>query len=149
MSEEKRFKFYGAVYLVLVKDEKVLMLRRFNTGYQDGNYSLVAGHLDDGETMKQGIIREAKEEAGIVVKPEDLEIVHIMHRFDGVDRYYFDVFLRASQWLGDVTNMEPDKCDDLKWFALGELPNNIVPEVKFALNNINADIPFGEFGWKN
>jgi 8-oxo-dGTP diphosphatase len=148
MSEEKRFKFYGAVYLVLVKDGKVLLLRRFNTGYNDGNYSLVAGHLDNGETTKQGIIREAKEEAGITVKPEDLEVVHVVHR-NGVDRYYFDTYLRASEWSGEITNTEPEKCDDLKWFSFGELPENIVPEVKSALEHINNNIPFSEFGFKD
>ena len=35
-----------ASYLVLMKENKVLLLRRFNTGYQDGNYSMITWHLD-------------------------------------------------------------------------------------------------------
>jgi len=61
----ERFKLTTAVYLVLRNESKVLLLRRANTGYQDGKYSLVAGHLDGDELGTVAIVREAKEEAGI------------------------------------------------------------------------------------
>lgn len=146
MSEKEKFRPYAAAYLVLIKDGQVLFLRRLNTGYRDGNYSLVAGHLDGGETAKQCIIREASEEAGIVVSSEDLEVVHTMHRL-APDREYFDIYLRAEKWTGDITNMEPDKCDELKWYDMDGLPDNILPEVKFALENIDKNVHYGEFGW--
>jgi len=146
MPKQERFKPYAAAYLVMSKDEKVLLLRRFNTGYQDGNYSLVAGHLDGGETTKQCIIREASEEAGIMVSPKDLDVIHVMHRFSP-DREYFDIYLRTEKWSGDITNMEPDKCDELKWYNMNDLPENVLPEVKLALENINKNIHYSEFGW--
>jgi 8-oxo-dGTP pyrophosphatase MutT (NUDIX family) len=146
MSKKEKFKPYAAAYLVLIKDGQVLLLRRFNTGYQDGNYSLVAGHLDGGETTKQCIIREASEEAGIVVTPEDLEVVHTMHRLAS-DREYFDIYLRAEKWTGDIANMEPDKCDELKWYRMDSLPDSVLPDVKIALENINKNVHYGEFGW--
>ncbi len=146
MSKKENFKPYAAAYLVLTKDGKVLLLRRFNTGYQDGNYSLIAGHLDGGETTKQCIIREASEEAGIVISPKDLEVVHTMHRFSP-DREYFDIYLRAGKWTGNITNMEPNKCDELKWYQVNDLPKNILPEVKFAIENISKNVHYGEFGW--
>ena len=146
MPKQERFKPYAAAYLLMIKDEKVLLLRRFNTGYQDGNYSLVAGHLDGGETTKQCIIREASEEAGIMVSPKDLDVIHVMHRFSP-DREYFDIYLRTEKWSGDITNMEPDKCDELKWYNMNDLPENVLPEVKLALENINKNIHYSEFGW--
>ncbi len=147
MPNDERFKPYAAVYLVLVKDGQVLLSKRCNTGYQDGNYSLVAGHLDGGETTKQGIIREAKEEANVTINPSDLEVIHVMHRFRP-DREYIDFYLKAEKWLGDIKNLEPNKCSELKWYNLNNLPENMAPEVRLALENLNKNIFFSELGWE-
>jgi 8-oxo-dGTP diphosphatase len=146
MSKKERFSVYIAAYLILVKDGQVLLLRRANTGYQDGNYSLVAGHLDGAETAKQCIIREAKEEANLKLRPADLEVVHVMHEYR-TDKEYIDIYLKTKTWEGDITNMEPDKCDELKWYSLENLPNNIIPKVKLALENTKKKIFYGEIGW--
>jgi 8-oxo-dGTP pyrophosphatase MutT (NUDIX family) len=79
MPNQERFKAFVAAYLVLIKDGQILLHKRANSGYQDGNYSLVAGHLDGGETTKQCIIREALEEANIKLNPEYLEVVYVTH----------------------------------------------------------------------
>ena len=80
---KKRHQNIPASYLTLFKDNKILLLKRFNTGYEDGNYSMIAGHVDPNETFTQCIIREAEEEAGILLKPKDLKVVHVMHRNSG------------------------------------------------------------------
>lgn len=46
---KERYKFICAMYLILIKENKVLLLKCANTGYEDGNYSLVAGHMDGNE----------------------------------------------------------------------------------------------------
>ena len=143
MPTSERFRPYVAVYLVY---GQVLLLRRYNTDYQEGNYGLVSGHLEGGETTKQGIIREAKEEANIDLNSADLEVVHVMHQFSPA-REYFDIYLKAEKWSGEIAIMEPDKCDDLKWFKLNSLPGNMIPEVRFALDNIQAGEHYGEIGW--
>ena len=63
-----------AVHLLLVKDDRILLLKRYNTGYEDGNYSVVAGHSDGGEDLKTAMIREGREEAGIEVSHANLEV---------------------------------------------------------------------------
>jgi hypothetical protein len=40
--EKTRHTNIPASYLILMKDNNVLLLRRFNTGYEDGNYSMIA-----------------------------------------------------------------------------------------------------------
>jgi 8-oxo-dGTP diphosphatase len=135
----------SAVHLFLIRDNEVLLLRRFNTGYEDGNYSVPAGHLDGGEQVKSAAIREAREECGIEISPEDLEVVGVMHRKSSDER--IDFFVAATRWVGTITNNEPHKCDDLRWFSMDTLPVNIIPYVKHALDNYRKGVWFTEFGW--
>ena len=138
-----------ASYLTLLKDNKILLLRRLNTGYEDGNYSMVAGHVDANETFTQCIIREAKEEAGILLKPEDLKVVHVMHRNSGTpeDNERVDVFFIAEKWDGEIVNKEPYKCDDLSWFDLDAIPKNVIPYIKQAIEGIKNKTHYSEHGW--
>lgn len=140
------FKIYIAAYLILAKGNEVLCVRRCNTGYQDGKYSFVAGHLDGGETARQAIIREANEEIGITLKPEHLDVVHVMHRYRP-DREYIDIYLRTDTWEGDMVNKEPEKCDEILWCPLVALPQPMVPEVSVAMKSIQNSIFYGEYGW--
>ena len=141
MSE--KFKVCVNVHVFFFKENEVLLLRRANTGYEDGNYSVVAGHLDGDETVLEAAAREALEEAGVV--PKDLRIASVMHRKANDER--IDFFVTATSWSGEIINAEPDKCDDLSWFPLTELPNNTVPYVKRALRNVLEKRPFDVYGW--
>jgi ADP-ribose pyrophosphatase YjhB (NUDIX family) len=57
---KKHFTAPVTVHLFFKKNNQILLLRRYNTGYEDGNYSVVAGHLDGGETIKQAAIFSTK-----------------------------------------------------------------------------------------
>ena len=88
-------RFPVAVHIFLLRENHVLLLRRANTGYEDGNYSVVAGHLDGGERVMQAAIRETYEEVGVRLCPTDLTVVGVMHRLSNDER--IDVFLRVQQ----------------------------------------------------
>jgi 8-oxo-dGTP pyrophosphatase MutT (NUDIX family) len=140
-----RFKLIPEVFLVLEQDGRALMSRRFNTGYEDGKYSLVAGHVDGAETLRAAMAREAMEEAGLSIAPDALELVHVMHRRSEEERMGF--FFRARRWSGEPRNCEPHKCDDLAWFPMGEPPADTIPYVRLALDHVFAGRPYSEFGW--
>ena len=143
--QKERFKLRAAVYLLLIKDEKVLLSRRFNTGWMDGKYSLISGHLDGDEKVSVSIIREAFEEAKIKIKKENLIPATVVHR--NSDQEYIDFFFVANKWDGEIIIGEPDKCDELKWFPLGNLPDNLLSYIKEAIENYKNKIPFFESGW--
>lgn len=138
-------RFPVTAHIFLRKGDQILMLRRYNTGYEDGNYSVVAGHLDGGETIKGAAIREAKEETGIEIQPTDLDIVGVMHRKSDDERV--DFFLAAHSWSGEPRNQEPDKCDQIVWFPVDRIPGNTIPYIKRALENYREGIWFDEYGW--
>ena len=143
---KERFKLIPAVYLILRRDDDVLLLRRANTGYQDGKYGLIAGHLDGNELGIDAVIREAKEEADIKVSREDVKFVHVAHRLgrnDGQERV--DFFYETSKWQGDIRNAEPEKCDDLSWHNINDLPRNMLPLVSLVLEDVNAGNYYSEY----
>ena len=145
MSSE-RFLIRAAVYLMLLKDNKILLARRFNTGWMDGKYSLVAGHIEVNESVSQTMIREAQEEASIKIKKSDLEPATVIHRkYPGQE--YIDFFFICKKWIGSPTIQEPEKCDDMSWFSLDNLPENLLPYIREALNNYQNKIAFSETGW--
>jgi 8-oxo-dGTP diphosphatase len=132
---KERFMVIPAVYAIFEKDGQILLLRRFNTGYQDGNYSLPAGHLDGKETLKQALIREISEEIGVAVVEKDLNLAHALHR-NAQDAERIDFFFFVKAWSGEPRIMDPNKCDEMRWVAPLELPDNMAPEVKHVINNI-------------
>lgn len=139
-------KFYLAAYAVFRKNGEILLLKRSNTGFEDGNYSMVAGHLDGGETVKDSLKREVKEEVGIDLDLKYVDIVHIMHR-KSPDREYIDFYLSVSQWEGEVKNTEPEKCSELRWSKMDKLPENTIPYIRFAIDQINNKEIYSEYGF--
>lgn len=145
MSKE-RFLLKSAVYLIPMKGNNVLLSRRFNTGWMDGKYSLISGHLDGGETCMDAMIREAKEEGGITISKKDLIPLTVIHRMSDVE--YIDFFFVVKKWKGEPKIMEENKCDDMSWFPVDGLPDNTLPYLKKIIGNMNNIPPFFAFGWR-
>lgn len=148
MNSKDRWTVIPAVYLVLEKDDKILLIRRYNTGYQDGSYSLPAGHINGGESAVMAMVREAKEEINIALDTTELKLVHTLHRLaEERDHERIDLYFRTSKWKGKVSNLEPHKCDELRWEKIENLPENMAPEVKLALDNIVLGRPYSDSGF--
>jgi len=141
----ERHKIIPGVYVIPKKNNKVLLLRRLNTGFEDGKYSLIGGHVEQNETFKQAIIKEARQEAGIVINPKNLKFVHVICRKMSGER--IDIFYVVSKWKGEVKNMEPKKCSGLRWFDIDKLPDNIILWVKQVIENIDKTY-YSEYGWE-
>ena len=133
MAGKQRFTAVVDLHLFLIKKDKILLLKRANTGYMDGFYHVPAGHLDGSERLIDGLIREAKEELGIKILEKDAELVHIMHNKSNNERVAF--FFEIKDWQGEMRNLELEKHSELNWFDFSNLPDNIVPYAKEAINN--------------
>ena len=140
-----RATFPVTVHLLFFRGEQVLLLRRFNTGYADGQYSVPAGHLDGGETVIAAAAREGLEETGVYIRAEDIAFSSVVHRKGDDERV--DFFVHVRSWQGEPSNTEPDKCDELRWVNLEELPDTVIPYVRKAIQNHRDGIQFHEFGW--
>lgn len=150
----ERHKVVPEVLLFLIKDGKILLSRRFQTGFEDGNWGLPGGHGEDRETMRQGVAREAKEEIGIEIEVEDLDFVHTQHKWSvniKNDQEFpharAGFYFTAKKWKGEPTNMEPEKCSGLEWFPLDALPPNMVPHVRAAIESFQRGELYDEYNW--
>lgn len=142
----ERFKLIPSVYLILEKEGQILLSRRFQTGFEDGKYGLVSGHAEEKETMRESLSREVLEEIGINIFPLDFKHVLTLHRSCG-DHERIDFFFNIDRWGGEIKNMEPNKCDDLSWFPIDNLPQNTIPYIKKAVSCYLNGLNYCEFGW--
>ncbi len=139
-------KFPVTVHMFFFRGDQILLSRRYQTGYMDGYYSVPAGHLDGNEPVRLAAVRETYEEIGLHIDPSKITFAGIFHRREGDER--LDFFLHVREWDGEPANTEPEKCDDLRWADVDDLPENIIPYVRRAIENFRAGVPFEEFGWE-
>ncbi|MBB6627189.1 NUDIX domain-containing protein [Nocardioides sp. KIGAM211] len=138
-----RFVVVPASYVFLLREgdagTEVLLQRRQNTGYMDDHWAAAAaGHVERGETAYDAAHREALEE--IDVSDLDLAFVTSMQRTrhaDAIDERV-DFFFTARSWSGDPRIVEPEKCAELRWCALTDLPTPVVPHEASVLEAIRS-----------
>lgn len=140
---EEEFSVRLTVALMLIKDGKVLMIKRKNTGYMDDMYAFVGGHVEYGETLKEAMIREAKEEANIKLNEDDLKFVCLIRR--GGHAKYINFFFMAENYNGTPIINEPDKCSDMQWYDINNIPENTIDSEKRAIYNYNNKILIDEY----
>jgi len=122
-----RLGLISSVYLLLFNDKnQILLIKRQNTGYEDGKFSVPAGHLEEDESLECAIIRETEEEIGIDIS-NNVKFIKMLHR---IPEKRFDFFYKAESWEGELYNKEPNKCELVKWFDIYDLPKNIINYVK-------------------
>lgn len=135
-----------AACLMLIQNNRILMLQRAR-GSQAGNWSLVAGKVDEGETAIQAMVREAREETGLILNPDDLQVACVLQRpnsFQGgrnVDA--IDFYIRAEKFAGEIKNREPAKCFSIEFFDLNALPENTIPFIRHAIDMVSKKQFYG------
>jgi ADP-ribose pyrophosphatase YjhB (NUDIX family) len=133
-----------AVIWIIIKDDKILLLKRKNTPWMNWYWWLPWWRLDEWETMTNGTIRELNEEIWIKVKESDIISKSIIqHKDERWERIYFAAHIENYNWKEE--NIEIDKCEKIEWFELNNLPKNITPQVEICLKAILNKIHFSEF----
>lgn len=134
-----------AAHVFLLHAGAVLLLRRRDTGFEDGNYGPPGGHLDGGEPATIAAIRECREEAGVGIAPGDLRAAGVAH-YTSPTGEGIDFFFVATRWTGDPAPRA--QCDEVRWCPLDALPANTIPFVRRAIeHHLRAGQWFDELGW--
>lgn len=136
-----------ASFVILERDGMIVLARRANTGYMDGMYQMPSGHIEAGEYPFEAAIREAKEEVGVDIAPQDLHLVHVSYCItQDIVPDYVDFFFTATKWTGEPFNAEPEKCDEIVWVSADALPSDTVPAVAEVMSYIARGMPFSHIG---
>ena len=150
---KKRYTLRCAVFLILTKIENnteyILLQKRYHTEVLSGKYDVsCSGHLEENDSVKEAMIREAKEEININLKKEDLYFSSTMHaHFEDAD--YILITFWANTYQNTPKIMEPDKCNELKWFKINELPEDLADTRKIMIENYKNHIPYTEYGFES
>jgi 8-oxo-dGTP pyrophosphatase MutT (NUDIX family) len=141
----ERFKNGVCVDIILTKEidnkKHILLMKRKNTGSDDGMYELPGGHLEKDEDLYDAMIRETKEELLIDLNKEDINLIYLLHHYTG-ERLNF-IF------TSPINNLEPkigelNKCEELIWVPINNLPDNTTDKVKLIIKDIINEIHYNK-----
>ncbi len=122
-------------------DREVLLQLRQGTGFRDGHWATMAGHVEEGETAHAAAAREVLEECGVRVDEDALAPLTTVHRIipgAGQVEQRVDFFWTAEDWTGVPRIAEPGRTADLRWFPLRALPDPVVPHEREVLTRLTG-----------
>lgn len=138
-----REEFLSAIYMI-IKNEKgeILFQRRCGSKLWPDFLGLPAGHVDKGEDVYQALVREAREELNIDINAKDIEDTFVVNRINKNLKPYYDIYFVIKNYKGIIKINEPNKCQELKWVLLDNMPDDVIEFEKIALTNYKKGIKF-------
>ncbi len=126
---DQRVQRLGSYAFIMAEGHVLLSL--LNRGPNRGKWTLIGGGIEFGESPKEALIREIKEEAGIELQVEPVLLDVFQHRYD--DRMqFFGIIHRVDlpALIPCKTDGDGSSSDETRWFKLNELnPNELNPSV--------------------
>lgn len=128
--------------LILYNRGRILLLQQ--TKENGGNYTLIGGTVEEKEHAKKTLIRESREEAGIILKQENLKLAHVLHKHKNTG-HRIVLYFKANKWEGNIQSLEPHKFVKTRWFPLNDLPKDLSPTVAHVLKEYRHGRIYSEF----
>lgn len=132
----------GVVIIVLDKKKQKLLLGKRKNAYKAGMHGLPGGRMELKESLFDSAKRELKEETNIDV--EELHYIGVIRELQETSTFIHFAFL-CTNYKGEAENAEPGKCEGWEWFDPDEIPANILPGHKEAIEIFkHPEIPLRE-----
>ena len=98
--DAKNYDLNGKVFVrpsarsIIIKNNKIFMVHSIKYDY----YKFPGGGIDEGESKIDALIRETKEEAGLIVIPESIKEYGMVHRIQKGVRFDCDTFIQDNYY---------------------------------------------------
>ena len=125
LSIERNEMTIGINALIINDKNQILLGLRAGHRAGAGTYGLVGGKTICGESIEETAKREIFEETGLVVDIDDLEVINMFTTQSTADILFYQIGVLVKKYSGEPKNMEPDHCDELKFFDFDKLPENL------------------------
>ena len=138
------------VFLLLTRENEVLLALRQGTGFADGQWNLPSGKVDHGESVVAAVIREAHEEVGVHLDENDIKCAATVQCCNSDKDVRVGFFFRAElkDPLGAAPyNAEPHKCAKIAWYPMDVLPSNTMRYSALGVSLYKRGENFGLIGW--
>ena len=113
----------GVQGIILDNSKQKILLGKRKNCFGAGSWGLPGGHLEFGESFEDAIAREMLEETGLIAKR-----VKVFSAFNTPalpDSHHVQIGCIVEEYEGIPEIIEPDKCEELGFYALDELPSPI------------------------
>ena len=126
---------------IIIKDKKVAMIYSVKYNY----YKFPGGGIENGESPVDAMIRETREESGLVVKPDTVKEYGYVHRIQRSDRDETECFIQDNYYYlcetaDTVTSQELDDYEVEEAYTL----EYVEPEVAIMKNRHVVDSPYNQ-----
>lgn len=132
---------------ILQHNSQILLLLRKNAKFFSGYYGLMGGKIEEDESPRAALIREAYEEIGITITEKNLDFAHCLSFKNESNEKVLALVFKISAWQDEPVNKEPDKCASLTWFSYDNLPENVIPRHRLIIEEVRKSQMYSESGW--
>lgn len=118
MSEDRTYptRPFLAVSAAIIRDGKVVIVRR-GSGVATGIYTLPGGVVEAGETVREAVVREVREEIGMTIEPLEPAGYREMIVRDADDRVkrHFVILCFAARWIAGEPTPDMTEIAEAEW----------------------------------
>jgi len=122
---------------VVVIRRNTLLLGKRKNAHGSGEWSFAGGHLEFGEDVEECAKRELEEETGL--KATQMQLGPWTNDVIDNDKHYLTLFTAVTQFEGEPQLLEPNKCEEWKWFPYNALPSPLFKPICSLLSGVGID----------